>query len=135
MIESTDELKFLGECLIPVRWTDLDTYGHVNNAKYFDYLTDGRTLIMGHMIHPMDRIQYFMVDARCTYFKPIDYPNTVKLKHYLKEMGRTSFTILCDLYSENESIHFARTFCTLVCYDAEKQKPVPITEKLREKFE
>ena len=27
---------------LPVRWTDLDSYGHVNNAKVYDYLQQAR---------------------------------------------------------------------------------------------
>lgn len=130
-----NSLKFLGDCLIPVRWSDLDTYCHVNNAVYFEYLTDGRALILQHLIKPGDQLQFFMVDARCIYLKPIDYPNNLKLKHYLKEVGHTSFTVLCDIHSENESIHFARTECKLVCVDAEKQKPIKVPDFLREKFE
>lgn len=127
-------LKFLGDCLIPVRWSDLDTYGHVNNAVYFEYLTDGRAIILQHIIKPMDQLQFFMVDARCNYLKPIDYPNNIKLKHYLLKTGNTSFTVLCDMYSEDESKHFARTECKLVCVDAQTQKPIRIPEMLLKKF-
>jgi acyl-CoA thioester hydrolase len=136
MIDTIDlsALHYIGECFIPVRWNDLDTYGHVNNAIYFEYLTEGRTLVLQHLIKPMDDIQYFMVDARCVYLKPIDYPNNLKLKHYLKAMGHTSFTILCDIYSENESKHFARTECKLVCIDAATQKPIKVPDNLREMF-
>lgn len=136
MLEALDlaSLKYLGDCFIPVRWTDLDTYGHVNNAKHFEYLTDGRTMVLQHLIKPMDSVQYFMVDARCNYLKPIDYPNNLKLKHYVKSIGHTSFTVLCDILSEDESIHFARTECKLVCIDAAKQKPIRVPDYLREKF-
>lgn len=127
-------LPYIGECEIPVRWTDLDTYAHVNNAVYFSYLNDGRTRVLHNSIRPVDTIQYFMVDARCVYLKPIDYPNTLKLKHYLKDIGNTSFTVLCDIYSQDESKHFARTYCKLVCVDAATQKPMRIPDFLREKL-
>lgn len=130
-----DTLKHLGDCFIPVRWSDLDTYGHVNNAKHFEYLTDGRAIVLGHLIKPVDSLQVFMVDARCVYLKPIDYPNNLKLKHYVKALGRTSFTVLCDIYSEDESKHFARTECKLVCIDSTTQKPIRVPDFLREIFE
>lgn len=129
-----DEGKFLGECLLPVRWTDLDTYAHVNNARYFDYLTEGRTRVMNHVFGPTDDVQYFMVDARCVYLKPIDYPNNIKLKHYILQIGTTSFTVLCNLYSEDESVHFARTECKLVCVDKNTQRPVRIPDVLLDKM-
>lgn len=128
------QLKHIGDCFIPVRWSDLDTYAHVNNAKYLEYLTDGRALVLGHIVKPVDQLQFFMVDARCVYLKPIDYPNNLRLKHYLLAIGNTSFTVLCDLYSEDESVHFARTYCKLVCVDATTQKPIRVPEFLRERF-
>lgn len=127
-------LKYLGDCFIPVRWSDLDTYAHVNNAKYFEYLTDGRALVLGHLVKPVDPLQFFMVDARCIYLKPIDYPNNLRLKHYLKAIGRTSFTVLCDIHNELGTVHFARTECKLVCIDASTQKPIRVPDFLREKF-
>ncbi len=134
MTESVEHLKHLGDCFIPVRWTDLDTYAHVNNAKHFEYLTEGRAIILQRVIKPVDDIQVFMVRAECSYLKPIDYPNNLKLKHYLKEIGRTSFIILCDLYSEDESVHFARTECRLVCVDSQTQRPIRVPDSLRDIF-
>jgi acyl-CoA thioester hydrolase len=132
--QDLDAMKYLGECFIPVRWSDLDTYGHVNNAVYFEYLTEGRALVLQHLVKPMDQLQFFMVDARCIFLKPIDYPNRLKLKHYIKKLGNTSFTVLCDIYAEDESKHFARTECKLVCFDAIKQKPIRIPTDLLEMF-
>jgi len=129
-----DDLFHLGDCMFTVRWTDLDTYAHVNNARYFDYLTEGRAMVLNHIIGPVDDIQYFMVDARCVYLKPIDYPNNIKLKHYIAQVGHTSFTVVCNIHSEDESIHYAHTECKLVCVSAATQKPVKIPEELLSKL-
>ncbi|MGK5643542.1 acyl-CoA thioesterase, partial [Streptomyces sp. URMC 126] len=31
---------------LSVRWSDLDSYGHVNNVKYFDYVQEARIVLM-----------------------------------------------------------------------------------------
>ena len=34
--------KLVYECLIPIRWGDLDAMGHVNNTVYFRYMETAR---------------------------------------------------------------------------------------------
>lgn len=130
MMDSVENLKHLGDCFIPVRWTDLDAYSHVNNAKYFEYLTEGRAIVFRELILEPENFLIFLVYTQCSFLKQIEFPNTLKLKHYLKETGRTSFVILVDLFSEDETIHFARTECKLVCVDSVTQRPIRLPEQL-----
>jgi hypothetical protein len=34
--------KLVQTCLIPIRWGDMDAYGHVNNTIYFRYMEQAR---------------------------------------------------------------------------------------------
>ena len=34
--------KLVQTCLIPIRWGDMDAYGHVNNTVYFRYMEQAR---------------------------------------------------------------------------------------------
>lgn len=129
-----DAQKFLGECIIPIRWCDLDNYGHVNNARYFEYMTEGRAKILGESISPYDDIQYLLVDTSCNFKKAINYPCDLKIKHYLKTIGRTSFVILCHMMSVDEAEVYAQGEAKLVCYDPKIQKPVLIPELLIQRF-
>jgi acyl-CoA thioester hydrolase len=129
-----ENLRFLGECVIPIRWCDLDNYGHVNNARYFEYMTEGRAKILGDSVTPYDNIQYLLVDTSCNFQKAINYPCDLKIKHYLKVMGRTSFTIFCQMMSADESIIYAHGEAKLVCFDSTLQKAVLIPDMLMERF-
>lgn len=131
----SDEMKFLGECLIPIRWADLDNYGHVNNSRYFDYMTEGRAKLLAELITPYDTVQYLLVHAACSFQKPINYPCDLKIMHYLKAIGRTSFTILCRMYSVDGTVLYAEGEAKLVCYDPALQKPVPVTPVLMKIFQ
>ncbi len=36
--------KLINQIKIPIRWVDLDAYAHVNNARYFDYMSEARAV-------------------------------------------------------------------------------------------
>lgn len=128
------DYKFLGECLVDVRWADLDTYGHVNNTRYFEYMMEGRANLLREAVTPYDALQYVLVDTSCNFKKSIMYPDTIKMKHYLKEIGRTSFTLYCEFLSQDETVTFATGTAKLVCFDPKAQKPVAMPEFLMERF-
>jgi acyl-CoA thioester hydrolase len=37
-------------CPIRVRWSDLDSYGHVNNVKFYDYVQEARVALMAETL-------------------------------------------------------------------------------------
>ncbi|MFI4956981.1 MAG: acyl-CoA thioesterase [Gammaproteobacteria bacterium] len=130
-----EKLPFIGECLVATRWGDLDSYGHVNNSRYFEYMTEGRGKVLSHIMTPYDETQYVLVYTNCTFKKSILYPGNVLIRHYLKGLGHTSFTIFSELLSEDGTVFYAEGDAKLVCLDPEKGAPVTIPERLREKLE
>jgi acyl-CoA thioester hydrolase len=130
----TQDLKYLGECNIPVRWCDMDAYGHVNNASYFDYFSEARILVLKQIMAAEHNILFMLVDTRCNFKKEIIYPATLKFKHYLKEIGRTSFSLVVDIYSEDEKTYHAQGEAKLVCFDPDRRKAIRIPDFLLEQF-
>jgi acyl-CoA thioester hydrolase len=130
-----EKLPFIGECLVASRWGDLDSYGHVNNSRYFEYMTEGRGQVLAHIISPYDETQYVLVYTNCTFKKSILYPGNVLIRHYLKMLGHTSFTIYCEMLSEDGATFYAEGDAKLVCLDPALGKPIKIPEILRKKFE
>ncbi len=129
-----EPLKFIGECLIPVRWCDLDAYGHVNNAKYFEYFSEARILVIKNVMAAEHNIHYMLVDTCCNFKVEIKHPATLLFKHYIKEVGRTSFTVLVDVFSEDESVYHAQGEAKLVCYDPVRRKATRVPEFLLKQF-
>ncbi|NCV77840.1 MAG: acyl-CoA thioesterase, partial [Burkholderiaceae bacterium] len=40
-IEIPADKTFVHETIIPLRWGDMDAFGHVNNTLYFRYMEQG----------------------------------------------------------------------------------------------
>lgn len=129
-----DGMKFLGECLVATRWCDLDSYGHVNNSRYFEYMTEGRGKVLSHIISPYDETQYVLVFTDCHFKKSILYPGNVLIRHFVKSVGRTSFTIYTELLSEDGAVSYAEGDAKLVCLDPVTHRPMQIPDVLKQKI-
>jgi acyl-CoA thioester hydrolase len=80
-------------CDIPVRWGDMDAYGHVNNTVYFRFLEEARVQMLadwGAGDIQNSTIAPVIITAGCTFLRPVNYPNTVKVNCFIGQLGRSS---------------------------------------------
>lgn len=105
------------ETLVVVRSTDVDSDGHVNNARYYEYCEQGRLAHLtrvGVIRASRERVPYHglftIVETRCRYFRPLYYGDTVMVRTYTVEVGRSSFRLRYellrggDIVAEGESV-------------------------------
>lgn len=117
---------------IPIRWVDLDAYGHVNNAKYFDYMTEARAVLLGKYLAKDFPYQWVLVDTQCSFKKPCGYPETLILEQHIANIGNSSFALRYRFFSQNDlQICYAEGTATMVCFDPKKSKAVRIPDTLR----
>ena len=116
-----------------VRWADLDSYGHVNNVKFYDYFQEARIAWFGDAWDPA--LTVLLVRQDVDYVRPVDFrrePYTVRLAPLVA--GRTSLTVGAELVDKPGSGHpptvFARARSVLVCAGPDLQ-PVEIPDALR----
>jgi acyl-CoA thioester hydrolase len=87
-------LKLTHECLIPIRWGDMDTMGHVNNTVYFRYIEIARLewlYAIGAAADPRAGQGVVIVNAFCNFLRQIEYPGTLRARHFVAAPGRSSF--------------------------------------------
>jgi len=117
-------------CNIQVRFADLDSYGHVNNATYFTYLETARTKIfMTQGIDFMhEDILYVVAKAECAFKKPINLGDELKVHLWISHVGKASFDI--DYMLEDpEGKLFATAKTVMVALEKGKETPAPLPEK------
>lgn len=117
---------------VQIRYTDIDSMGHVNNATYFQYFELARLHYLSDFLGldwDWKTKGIILVKNEAEYFKPTlltDKP-TVSLR--VTDIGTKRFN-LEHLLMVNDSVH-AIGRCILVCYDNQKGESIPIPEKLR----
>ena len=83
---------------IKVRSHDLDSFGHVNNAVYFNYLEEARCEYLeqrGLSFNNFHEWQAFafVVSAEIRYKAPAKYGDILNIRGAFSSMRRTSFAI------------------------------------------
>lgn len=99
---STKNLNPLFSAHIPVRWADMDAYGHVNNAMYLRYMEEARIQFLVDKGIKIDGkgLGPVIINADSNYLKAVTYPDTLRVDCYLDQPGRSSFMSYYKLYSQ-----------------------------------
>ncbi|MFB9881364.1 acyl-CoA thioesterase [Planobispora siamensis] len=113
-----------------VRFADIDSLGHVNNVRYFDYLEDAR-LAMFHIDPHREGLDPFrgLVIARheIDYRRPLTFrPDPVRVETWVSEIRPVRFTLDYEIRDDHEVFVHARS--VLVAYDVQKSAPRRLNE-------
>ncbi|NEB76687.1 acyl-CoA thioesterase [Streptomyces sp. SID14478] len=109
----------------PLRWADMDAYGHVNNVVFLRYLEEAR---IDFLFRPDKDFQQGSVVAR----HEIDYKRQLVHRHapvsielWVTQIRAASFTLAYEVKDADEVYVSART--VIVPFDFEAQRPRRIT--------
>jgi acyl-CoA thioester hydrolase len=121
---------------IPIRWGDMDAMGHVNNTGYFRYMEQARIGWFEKLVPEGGAWKshgIVIVNASCTFKRPINYPGTVEVKVFVGAPGGSSVPTFYELSLDEELC--AEGAATVVFIDMQKQKPVRIPQAIRERLQ
>ncbi|MEU6460742.1 thioesterase family protein [Streptomyces sp. NPDC046976] len=114
----------------PLRWSDMDAYGHVNNVVFMRYLEEAR---INFLFRPDKDFQQGSVVAR----HEIDYKRQLVHRHHpvdielwITEIRAASFTITYEV--KDADVVYVRASTVVVPFDFEAQRPRRITSEERE---
>lgn len=132
----SDEAKPVFSCAIPVRWGDMDAFGHVNNTLYLRYIEEARFLWMQSKGVPIGGDSYpVVVTIGCTFLRPVFYPDTLRIDCYISEPGRSSFIIDYRIFSESDPLNpTATSHSKVVWVEAKTGKSTPLPDSVRSWF-
>jgi len=110
-----------------VRWSDLDTYHHVNNVKYIEYFQEARIRYSMAMHQDGDVFGEFVV-ARIDvdYLRPLDFRSEpVEVHSWISHVGRTSAVFAGEIRDGDTVL--ARTQVVTVGFDTTIQRSAPLS--------
>lgn len=123
---------------ITVRFRDIDSMGHVNNAVYFTYFEEGRKVFI-HELFGLERpsdFQFILAHVRCDYVKPVKLNDLVSLQVWISDIGRKRFDMQYALTEAgNEALVFAKGQSTQVFYDYQASQSRAIPDTVRSRLE
>lgn len=132
---SQEDIPFFS-CEMPVRWGDMDAYGHVNNSLYFRYFEEARFQWMLAKGVPLKSDTHpVVVTIGCTFLRPVFHPETLRIDIYVSEPGRSSFMIKYKVYTLSQpATPAAEGYSKVVWVSSENGKSVPLPDVVRSWF-
>ncbi|WP_271408065.1 acyl-CoA thioesterase [Pseudomonas sp. Q1-7] len=120
---------------IPVRWGDMDSYGHVNNTLYIQYLEEARVAWFESLGIAMNNVPRgpVVLQTLHTYLKPVVHPATVVIELYAGPVGNSSLVVEHRLSTlEDPQTLYGEGHCKLVWIDHAADRSVPVPDELRQ---
>ena len=93
---------------LTVRWSDLDSYGHVNNVKYYDYVQEARISLITSTVGWEPETVWMVVRQDLEYRKPIDFrTEPYEVGTAVAAIGNRSFTLAAEIRDPASETLFA----------------------------
>ena len=125
------------ETEVPLRFDDLDTYGHVNNVRYGTYLEEARIDYLATVVGDGDRSFLAGSDdgiviktLEIEFEQPIRSADSVTVSVRVPRLGTTSFPFEYEIRDDGAVAATGET--TVVTYDRAAGEPQPIPERWRD---
>ncbi|MDE2428437.1 MAG: acyl-CoA thioesterase [Burkholderiales bacterium] len=129
--------KLVYTVTIPIRWGDMDAMGHVNNTVYFRYMEQARIewLSMMGCLPDENGNGPVIVNAYCTFKKPLKYPGQVEVCTYIGAAGRSSFETMQEMRSVGDGYSlYAEGGAKVVWVNSVTEKSVPLPDAIKQKL-
>ena len=117
-----------------VRWSDLDAYGHVNNARFLTLYEEARVALMFIEARRagVTSFEQGVVISRheIDYMRPVDYTDPVHIELWIEEIRPSRFTVAYELLDGGAVASRARSVC--VPFDLSAGRPRRMSPAERE---
>ncbi len=120
---------------LEIRYGDLDAQRHVNNARYFTYMEQGRVRYFQHLGlwdgRDFDDVGIILLEINCTFKAPMYYGQAVRLGVRTVRLGNKSIEMEHRFEDQGTGAVLAEGRATLVSYDYHRNRSRPIPESWR----
>ena len=134
-------MTFKTTIALPVRFADVDSMGHVNNAKYFTYFEEARVAYF-KKVPELDfrqfggghRRSFILAEVSCQFKSPAVLGETLVVSAGVTSTGRSSFVMEYEMIEESSYRLVAIGRSAQVYFDYETGKSLPLPEEIKQRF-
>jgi len=123
--------------LCPLRWSDMDAFGHVNNVVFLTYLEEARVdmlFVNAGSEAATERLASGVVVARheIDYKSPLVFRSEpVPIDLWVVDLGTSSFTLGYEVKDDGGPV-YARAATVMVPYDVKAGRPRRVSDDERD---
>ena len=121
---------------IPVRWGDMDAFGHVNNTVFFRFFESARIEYLRaiEFIGGADGIGPILASTHCRFRRPVAFPDTARVGARTTALDEDRFTMEYRLVSDALGEVAAEGGGVVVSYDYGAARKAPLPAAVRERI-
>jgi acyl-CoA thioester hydrolase len=118
------------------RWADMDGFGHMNNARYFELIDTAIDLhlqeVIGGAVDSLDQIGLF-AEIGCRFFREVGYPAPIDLGVVVDHVGRSSIGYRVGFFQGDAATAAAEGRAVMVYVDNTRSEraAVPLPDVVR----
>ena len=123
---------------VPTRWSDNDSYGHVNNVTYYSYFD---TAVNEHLIREgglsiVDATHIgVVVETFCRFHRPLSFPMRLDVGLRVAKLGHSSVTYDIAIFPDAENAASASGHFVHVWVERATGRPSAIPPEIRAALE
>lgn len=124
---------------VTIRFSDLDLFGHVNNAVYLTYFEEARVKYFDEVVgYDYDWSKEGVILARfeVDFILPVLFKDEVFIRTHCCRIGTKSFDLAYELFriKDQKEILLASATSVMVMYDYSAKKSILLSEEWRSKL-
>ncbi|PZT95245.1 MAG: thioesterase [Brevundimonas sp.] len=104
--------------MVSTRWADNDQYGHINNAKFYEFVDSNESIGL-------------VVDSGCRYTSSLKFPDVIEVGIKVDRIGTSSVSYGFAVFKRGVDVPAAIGHFVHVYVDAETRRPKPLPARLR----
>lgn len=124
---------------IKVRGYHLDIFGYVNNARYLEFLEEGRWVYFDEALDvggwKQRGYSFFVVNININYRHAAGLGDVLEVRTWLSKIGKTSAVAHQEIVLKETNTLVVDADVTFVIADSETKRPLLIKGDLRDAFE
>lgn len=118
----------------PLRWGDMDAYGHANNTVYFRFFEEARitwfsSLNVGGPEEPTGPV---IIKTSATFLKELTHPASVIVETYADKAGNTSLDTYYLLKDAKTGEIYSEGYAKVVWFDRTARTSTALPDTLRQ---
>ena len=120
---------------IQIRFNDIDLFGHVNNAVYFNFFDLGKTNyfeVTAQNKVDWKNVGMVVAGMQVEFFSPIFFSEKIEVQTTVSELGNRSFKLVQQIVNSESNEVKCICFTTMVGYDPSTSRSSDISAKWKE---
>lgn len=123
---------------IEVRFSDMDAFNHVNNARYLSYIEHSRVKFFDEVMGKIDwESQGFIIArAEINFIRPVKLRDEILIEMHCSRIGNKSFDLSYKIFrlDGEEKTEMANALTVQAMYDYKNNVTIPVPEEWKAKF-